>query len=95
MPVITTNDELKQYIVIKLSSMGISESNITKYVIFNDKCNRMGDFVFCRKNKYYHKYMGFRESECFTKTFESADGIVSEVLDCILWNMKYENFCRK
>ena len=92
---ITTNDELKKHIVEKLTSIGISESDITKYVIFDDKCNRMGDFVFCRNNKYYHKYMGFRESECFTKTFESTDGIVSEVLNCILFSMKYANFGSK
>lgn len=89
-----TTEKLKKYVVNKLNSIGFSESDIAQCVIFSDKCDQMGVFVFCKGKTIFCKYMGFRKDECFVKALGSADEAVTEVIKHIEENARYGNLKR-
>lgn len=77
---ISTNTELKEYILGKLAKGGISEKEISPYIFFDDKCNRLASFVYFKEGKYCLSYVGFRKSECFTCAFDAKEELLIQVI---------------
>lgn len=77
---ISKTAELKEYILNKLAIGGISEDEICSYLFFNDKFDRMGNFVYCRDEKYCLRYMGYREAECCTYTYDEKEELLNQII---------------
>ena len=77
---ISKTAELKEYIINRLEKCGISENNISSYIFFNDKHDRMGIFVYCRGERFCLKYMGFRESECCDYSFDKKEELLKQLI---------------
>lgn len=80
---IFTTAQLKEYILRKLANADITENEISSYIFFSDKCNCLGNFVYCKKGKYCFSYMGFRASECITCKFDTKEELLIQVIKCI------------
>ena len=78
--------ELKQYILSKLAIVGITEKEVYKHIHFTDRCNVMGFFAYCKADKYYFVYMGFREAECSTDIYDTMEEILKQCLICMALN---------
>ncbi len=85
-------EDLKKYILSKLEKGGITENDIASHVFFNDKLNRMGTFVYCKEEKYCLKYLGFRESECYTSFFSSKEELTAQLLKDIIVSKALEEY---
>ncbi len=78
--------ELKQYILSKLAIVGIAETEVEKHIHFTDRCNGMGFFAYCKEDKYYFVYMGFRKAECSTDIYDTKEEILKQCLICMALN---------
>ncbi len=89
---IEKTEELKQYILNKLAIVGITEREVEKHIHFTDRCNRMGFFAYCKKDKYYFVYMGFREAECSTDIYDTKEEILKQCLIALAVNPPWGDY---
>lgn len=81
---ISTNTELKEYILEKLARGGISEKEMGFKIHFGEEmCNHVQTYVYCKNGKYCYRYLGMRESECFSCTYDTKEELLKQVIEDI------------
>lgn len=80
---ISTDTELKEYILEKLAMGGILESEVETYIYFGNTCNHMQTYVYYKAGKYCYTYMGIRKEECFTSMFNTKEELLKRVIEDI------------
>lgn len=79
---IFTNTELKEYILEKLASAGIAENEIGFRIHFgHERCNHVQSYVYYENGKYCYRYLGIRESECFSCTYDTKEELLKQVIE--------------
>lgn len=81
---ISTNTELKEYILEKLARAGITESEMGFRIHFGDeRCNHVQTYAYCENGKYCYRYFGIRESECFFCAYDTKEELLKQVIEDI------------
>ena len=101
---ISTNTELKEYILEKLAMAGITENQIGFRMHFGaEMCNCVQFYVYCENGKYCYRYFGMRESECVSCTYDTKEELLKQVIEDIACakvcngktTKKYEEYVRE